>query len=196
MCTGYCNICGCRMKAIPSFCYARQCLLRCNLISTWTDSENLPESHRAVVILASSNFSNKIIFPKNGYIKYCNAPLCVLVPCCKPHRQSAFKHEHGFNQAAKHSEHQGHQSWHCSALFCPPGGGAGLESLLQLPQVLFPVCLAALLTVTAKNKLQGVSADLLLPGPYLQRESFLSSWRKCSWSLPTKVIFLQGPCES
>lgn len=166
MCTGYCNICGCRMKAIPSFCYAHQCLLRCNLISTWTGSENLPESHRAVVILASSNFSNKIIFPKNGYTEYSNKPLCVVVPYCKPHWQSAFKHQHSFNQAAKHCEHPGHHSWYCSALFHPPGGEAGLESPLQLPQVC-SLCAWLHFPVTAKNKLQGDSANLLSPGPLL-----------------------------
>lgn len=46
------------------FCYTLQYLLRCDLISTWTDSENLPGSFRVAGRLASGNFSNKIIFPK------------------------------------------------------------------------------------------------------------------------------------
>lgn len=134
MCIGYCNICGCKMKAIPSFCYTLQYLLRCNLISTWTDLQNLPESDRAVVILVCSNFSNKIIFPKNDYIKYLQQIcMCVCAPY-KPHRQSACKHEHVFNQAIKRAEYKGHQSRSCSELFCPPGEGAWLVSLLQLSQ--------------------------------------------------------------
>lgn len=119
MCISYCNICGCRMKAIPSFCYTFNI---CSGATRFPHELTLKTYQRvgAVVIPASSNFSNKIIFPEKRFHKVPLINLCVFVPYYKPHPQSAFKHEHIFNQAVKHPESKGHQSWSCSELFCPP----------------------------------------------------------------------------
>lgn len=91
----------------------------------------------------------------------------MFVPYYKPHWQSAFKHEYIFNQAVKHSEDKGHQSWSCGELFCPCGGGAGLESLLQLPQSSVPCAPDCTSPVTVKNKKQGDNADLLILEPLI-----------------------------
>lgn len=169
MCIGYCNICGCKMKAIPSFCYTLQYLLRCNLISTWTDLQNLPESDRAVVILVCSNFSNKIIFPKNDYIKYLQQIcMCVCAPY-KPHRQSACEHEHNFNQAVKLQNIKVIKAGAVVSCFVPLVKELGWWVCCSCPKILFPKSCApdCISPATAKNKLQGDNVDLLVLGTWI-----------------------------
>lgn len=57
--------------------------------------------------------------------------------------ESAFKHEHIFNQARKSVKYKVHHRWSCRELPRPRGEGARLDSLFQLPPVLLPVRLAA-----------------------------------------------------
>lgn len=166
MCLELLYLCGCKMKAILSFAPLLQYLLRCNLISTWTDLENLLGTYRSSCHAGSSNFLNKIIFPKNGHIKYLCNPLCLCL-IINPGRQSALKHEHIFNQAVKQWEYKGHESWSFSELFCPRGQGAWLELVAVAPNVCSLAAPGCTSQVTAKNTLQGDTVDLPIPGPLL-----------------------------
>lgn len=71
-----------------------------------------------------------------------------------------------FNQMAKHWEHPGHHSWRSSALLVPLVEGLGWRLPCSCPRSVpcVPGCTSP---ATAKNNLQGDSADLLSPGPLL-----------------------------
>lgn len=112
------------------------------------------------------------------------------MPDYKPYRQSAFKHEHIFNQAVKYFEYKVHQSWSCSELFCPPGEGAWLESLLQLPQSSVPCAPDCASQVAGKSKLKGDHIDFLILGPVIPDGSlFFLTKEEFTKSIPQRHLY-------
>lgn len=83
------------------------------------------------------------------------------MPYYKPHSQSAFKHEHIFNQAVKHAGLKVIKAGVAVNCSVPPGGGSLAGEFMQLPQSSVPCAPDCTSHVAVKNTLKGDNIVLL-----------------------------------